>query len=110
MIRSKAVVKSMAPIKIVFKKHKRSTGLAAIGEGDYVDLKIKGKKFGTISGGSSFRRTYSIQFAHKQATENCDWSWLFIGRNYGTLGEAKEVAKASIDAFMKNYIIHFFEE
>lgn len=96
--------------KVVFKKHPRSKGLAAIGEEDFVDLKIKGKKFGSISGGSAFHRNYHIQFAHKQQDENCPWTWLVIKRDCKTLEEAKVLAQASVDDFMRDYNIHFFEE
>jgi hypothetical protein len=55
----------MAKLRLSFKKHPRAKGLAGIGSGFFIDVKVNGKKCGLISGGSSFRREISVQLSVK---------------------------------------------
>lgn len=95
-------------IKLTFKADPKPTGLARVGCGDYVHVKIKGKKMGIISGGSAYNKGYSIQLAIKTEAHP-GWGWKFLNRDCKTLDEAKNTAQAYIDAFAAKYTIHYFE-
>lgn len=94
-------------IKPTFKAHKEG-GLASIGAGVYIEVKVKKRKCAIISGKSWNKDRLTIQLAVKDEVKG--WRWAFLKHNCQTVDEAKEYVKQILNNLPDKYQLHFFEE
>ena len=94
-----------------YKKHAAPTGLARVGATTWVDIKIKGKKCGTIYGGGWNSDGWKIQFCVEDesgSNPNCSWKNVTLKFKGDNLQECKDFLKEN---FVKlfNMQLHFHE-
>lgn len=104
--------------KVSFKKHPKPTGLARIGCGFYTDIRLNGKKCGTISGGFPRNPNINIQIClvknekFDDGNPNCSWAWLYLKNDCKTEDEARIFAEEKLLLIAKDpqYTLNFFEK
>ena len=94
---------------VTFKKEPASKGLARIGEGTTVHMKIKKKRFGSICSPAWNQKFtgWKITFAVKDDKSCCGWSWKSVKNTMESLDDAKLFAK---EYFKDRNDLHFFED
>lgn len=92
-------------VNITFKKQPRSTGLARIGEGYTTEMKIKKKRFGSISTANWNQKWegWKISFAVKDGESR---KWKSYIKTFKTEEEARDFAKEVFPAQLEQ--LYFF--
>jgi len=83
----------MAKIVVTFKKEPQSTGLARIGEGSVVTMKIKKQKFGTIRSPNWNDKFHGWKITFAVKDNDFGWKWKQIKNTFETEELAREFAK-----------------
>ena len=78
---------------VTFKKEPQSTGLARIGEGHVVTMKIKKQKFGTIRSPSWNDKFHGWQITFAVKDDESGWKWKRIKDTFVTEELARDFAK-----------------
>ena len=93
-----------------FKKQPRSSGLAGIGETEWVDIKVKKKVCGSITGGGwRDNDGYKIRLTVVDKTSPIGWNWVqlkFRGKN---ADECREFLKERYESITTNNDLYFSE-
>lgn len=97
-----------------FKRHKKQTGLASVGNGATgSDIKIKKMMVGIIvapswtSKHNGFKARFMIVGNDKN--ENCDWRWITLKKETDSDSEMREWLKTVYEQIVKNYELHEME-
>ena len=98
-------------MKPTFKNHPAETGLRAVGNISGADIKVKGKRVGTIIGASSFGGfKHRIQVAVKAETEKRGWRWIMPGISFGHRDQAKEWLRENFADIVAGHDLHAFDD
>lgn len=104
--------KKVKQVKVVFKKRPRPSGIAGVGSGFYVTIKINGKQCGILSGGKPRDKNATIQLSIKDpSNERCPWKWVFIDTDgIETEDEGRLLVQNIITDFVSKNTMYFFED
>lgn len=98
--------------KLTFKNEPKYTGLMAVGNRAGSEIKLGGRRVGSILGASfsvsNFR--HRVQIAVKDETQKCGWVWVMPKETFATRDEAKEWLRQNFDAVVSGRELHFFED
>lgn len=93
-----------------FKTQKELTGLAAIGAGTTIDIKIKKKECGYIAGGSwNSHDGYKINLMVKEDDNKSGFKWIRLSFQGATPEECKEFLNKYYDKIIAKYDLRFSE-
>lgn len=100
-------------MKVTFKLHPKCTGLAAIGNSQRgADIKINGKKVGTIHPSSWCKEHYTITFMVVKANimeddnPNCIWKNITLNAKFSNLEDAQKFVTENINLIINKYTLY----
>lgn len=99
-------------MKLSFKKHPRSSGLARIGEADFIDIKGDKKIVGNIVGnGVGNDNRFRVGLIVKDLSSNLkSWKWVFFKARFDTEAAARLWVEDKWDVLQAKYEIHQLED
>lgn len=77
-----------------------------------VDVKLDGKRVGTISENRIYSTQWKISFhiekkdIMEDGNPNCTWRNIFLANKFSSIEEAKNWLNENIDTLMKKYALH----
>ncbi len=95
-------------MKPTFKNHPKETGLRAIGRRAGADVKVGGKRCGTILG-AGWGGGHRAQIAVK-SNERIGWSWVSVGHEDHDIKRMKEWVRENFAAIVGDRELYFFED
>ena len=95
-------------MKPTFKNHSRHTGLDAVGNRAGADVKVGGKRCGTIRDGG-YRGGHRVQIAVKR-DEHPGWGWVMPRYEDDDLKRMKEWVRENFAKIVGDKQLHFFED
>jgi hypothetical protein len=99
-------------IKPTFKNEPRLTGLSAVGNRPGAEIKVNGKRVGTILGASFSVANFEhrVQIAVKDDAERIGWRWIMPRATFKTRDDAKVWLRENFAKVIGDRELHCFED